>query len=434
MSRALVQAEESMLSGVRANSDWSLKTVLRGRPIESWALGLAFCAVPISIVVCESFLFLALAARIIRCVRGQARIWFPRAFFFWLAWAGLEILSWAISPERRAGWSEIRHLLLIAAVFFVLPALSRDSDRLFVWRGIFLTSTLGSLFLLGDFASRVFSYRSILGTGDDMSLFLRSGGLLNNWMVFGTVEILVVAGFLSFWSLYADERRRWWPVAIIQGLAILFSLTRMVWITCFILLGVELVRRRSIWFWILPFVPLGFYLIAPIPIRVRVNESLRPDFYSNAERVQMWRVGWKMIKESPLTGVGPGRVEALYRSYLKAGEPVPAYHGHLHNNAIQLAAEFGVPVALAAVVTFVVLFLDLVKASRAAISKEAKFACRAGLLGLFGFVLSGFFDYTYGHSLGLILLGFVVLSPLLFGSESASTASYKLGEQVANGS
>src|SRR5579859_4726260 len=427
MGRAFIQAEESLLSEVRVNSDWSLKSVLRERPIECWSLGLAFCAVPISIVVCESFLFLALAARIIRCVRGEARVWFPRIYFFWLAWAGLEILSWTMSPEHRSGWSEIRHLLLIAALFFVLPALSNDADRQFVWRGIFLTSSLGSIFLLGDFAARFFTYRSILGTGDDASLFLRTGGLLNNWMVFGTVEILVVAGFLSFWSLYPEERRRWWPVALINGLATLFSLTRMAWITCFLLLVVDLAWRRSKWLWILPLVPPGLYVIAPSPVRLRVSESFRPDFYSNAERLQMLRVGWKMIKERPLTGVGPGRVEALYRSYLAPGEPVPAYHGHLHNNIIQLAAEFGIPVALAAMLTLGVLFLDLAMAYRAAISREARFVCRTGLLGLLGFVMSGFFDYTYGHSLGLILLGFVVLSPLVPGSLPATTADNKLG-------
>ncbi|HLY59157.1 MAG TPA: O-antigen ligase family protein [Terriglobia bacterium] len=424
MSRVLVQVDGTPYSKVQTHSDGTLEAFLQYRPNECWALGLAFCAVPISIVVSEIFLVLAIAARIVSCVRGQTRIWFPRVCYFWLAWAGLEILSWVISPEHRAGWSEIRHLLLIAAVFFVMPAINKDTDRQFVWRGVFLTSTLGALFLLADFASRIFSYWSSLGTGDEASLFLRSGGLLNNWMVFGTVEILVMAGFLVFWSLYPEERRRWWPVAVIHGLAILFSLTRMTWITCFLLLAVELVRRRSKWLWVLPFVPLGLYVAAPSPVRLRVLESLRPDFYSNAERLQMLRVGWRMIKERPLTGVGPGRVESLYRNYLKAGEPVPAYHGHLHNNAIQLAAEFGIPVALAAMLTLGVLFLDLVKASRAATSREAQFVCRAGLLGLIGFVMSGFFDYTYGHSLGLILLGFVVISPLLPESESALMANH----------
>src|SRR5437667_3178754 len=129
MSRVLVQAEETLLSEGRANPDWSWIGVLRGRPIESRALGLAICAVPISIVVCESFLFLALAARIVRIVRGQGRVWFPRVFFFWLAWAGLEVLSWAISPERRSGSSEIRHLMLIATVFILMPTFRKETDR-----------------------------------------------------------------------------------------------------------------------------------------------------------------------------------------------------------------------------------------------------------------------------------------------------------------
>ncbi len=127
----------------------------------------------------------------------------------------------------------------------------------------------------------------------------------------------------------------------------------------------------------------------------------------------MARVGWKMIMDRPLTGIGPGRVEALYLNYLKPGEPVPAYHGHLHNNLIQLTAEFGIPVGLAALGTLTALFHDLAKAKKTAISREAQFTCRAGLLGLIGFSLSGLFDYTLGHSLGLILLGLVVLAPLL---------------------
>src|SRR5678816_1203216 len=93
--------------------------------------------------------------------------------------------------------------------------------------------------------------------------YLRSGGLLHHWMIYGTVEILVVAGFLSFWSIYGEERRRWWPVAAVNGLAIVLSLTRMAWISCLLLLGIQLVWLRSKWIWALPFVPLTLYLISP---------------------------------------------------------------------------------------------------------------------------------------------------------------------------
>jgi hypothetical protein len=391
-------------------------TRIRERPIDSAALTLALAMVPISIAVSESFLALAVVARVVGCVRHREHTRAPRVFWFWAAWAGLEVLSWLLSPELRRGWSEIRHLLLIGALIFVLPALKDVPSRLTAWRGIFLSSAVGSLFLLGDFAARLIYYRREIGTGDDVSLYLRTGGLLNNWMVFGTVEILVVAGLLSFWFAFPEERRRWWPVAALNAFAVLLSLTRTVWVSCLLLVGLELFWKRSRWLWLLPLLPIGIYGVAPHVIRSRVLVSMRPDYYSNAERLQMFRVGWQMIREKPITGVGPGRVDKLYRNYLSSRDPVPAYHGHLHNNLFQLTAQFGIPVALTAILFTMVLCRDLWKALKAAATRESQFFCHTALLALTGFLVAGCFDYTYGHSLALILLAFSVIPALIPGS------------------
>ncbi len=413
MSTLLASVRSPVTGEASGETDARWRVVLRDRQIDRVALALGLCAVPLSIAVAESLLGLAVLGHVVRMARRQASLNLPRVFWFWLAWAGLEVLSWCLSPEMRAGWSEMRHLVLVAALFFVLPALHRASYRAAVWRGIFLSATLSSAFLVGDFVSRLAYYRREISVSADTSLYLRSGGLLNHWMVYGTVEILVVAGLLSFWFLYPEERRRWWPVAAINALAIVLSLTRTVWICCLLLLGMELAWRRSRLFWALPLLPLAFYGLAPGAVRSQIKESMSPDFYSNSERVQMWRVGWRMIKEKPLTGIGPGRVGKLYRSYLTAGEPVPAYHGHLHNNLVQLAAQFGLPVAIAALLFVGVLFRDLWRALRKATSREEQFSCRTSILGLTGFIAAGMFDYTYGHSLGLILVSFAVLAPLL---------------------
>lgn len=386
--------------------------VASARP-DSAMLMLGLWAALVSIAVSEFFLTIALLVRIFRLARSQDRLVLPRVFRFWGLWTGLEFLVWRLSPEPSLGWGEIRHLLLLAALFLVVPAVNKGADRLIVWQGIFLAASLSSLVLIGDFVSRLFYYRRELAAGGDVGLYLRSGGLLNHWMVYGTVEILVVAGLLSFWSLYPEERRHWWPVLVINGAAVIVSLTRMAWITCLVMLGVELIWRRSKWIWALPLLPAILFLMAPRPIRERVTQSIRPSYYSNLERIEMLRVGWQMIKEHPLTGVGPGRVDKLYMSYLSPRDPVPAYHGHLHNNAVELAAEFGIPVVVSAFLFVIILFHDLLSALRAAPNKEEEFAARTGLLALIGYLVAGLFEYTYGHSLGLILLGFAVLPPLL---------------------
>jgi O-antigen ligase len=240
-------------------------------------------------------------------------------------------------------------------------------------------------------------------------------------MIYGTVEILVFAGLLELWHYFPEKH--WWlrPVLIVNAVAMLVSLTRMVWICAALLVALHLAWRRSRWIWAVPAFLCGLFFVAPAAVRSRVSVSMEPDYYSNAERLQMLRVGWKMIREHPFTGVGPGRVEGLYASYLSASEPLPSYHGHLHNNAVELAAEFGIPVTAIALLFLVMLTRDLLGRYRLAEDREQRFVCRTSLLGLAGFLATGLFDYTYGHSLGLILLAFVLLSPLAKPARFAQT-------------
>jgi O-antigen ligase len=134
----------------------------------------------------------------------------------------------------------------------------------------------------------------------------------------------------------------------------------------------------------------------------------------------MLRVGWQMVRAHPLAGVGPGRVEKLYESYLSPGDPVPAYHGHLHNNVVQIVAQFGIPATLVLLVFGGLVFHDLVKARRAAATRDARFISQTALLAFMGFIFAGLFEYTYGHSLALMLLSFAVLPALLPSSGDES--------------
>jgi O-antigen ligase len=390
-----------------------LEEDLKDIRLGSWLLILSLSAVPVSIAVSQFLLFIAFLLQILNLVRGQARFHWPRCLWLWLAWVGFQFVVWALSPEPAMGSSEIRHTLLLGVLFITLPSLDRVTERRMAWRGIFLTATLSSLVLIGQFVWRFFYYRREIAAGGEISFYLRSGGLLHHWMVYGTVEILVIAGFLSFWSINSKERRRWWPVAAVNGLAIVLSLTRMAWVTSILLLGIQLVWMRSKWIWALPFMPLILYLISPGAVRVRVANSMDLNYYSNSERLQMLRVGWQMVRAHPLAGVGPGRVEKLYESYLSPGDPVPAYHGHLHNNVVQIVAQFGIPATLVLLVFGGLVFHDLLKARRAAATRDARFISQTALLAFMGFIFAGLFEYTYGHSLALMLLSFAVLPALL---------------------
>ena len=412
-------AYRNQAAGYQKYADWH--AILRSRSVDVWLLGLALCAVPVSIAVAEILLVGSLLFRLIAAGKLRAGIYFPRVFWFWGVWAALELVVWIGSRGIRQGEGEIRHLLLIAGLFVALTALNSFEDHVAIWRGVILTATVSSLVLIGHFFRQLLFYRGEL----DPVVYLRGGGLLHHWMIYGTVEILVFAGLLELCHFYPEEHKWLLPVLVVHVIAIVLSLTRMLWLCCLLILLLHLVSIRSRWVWAIPALPAVFLLLAPAAVQSRVTESVDPAYYSNAERLQMIRVGWKMVREKPITGVGPGRVDELYTKYLSPADPVPAYHGHLHNNVVQLAAEFGLPVAGAALIFVWVLFRDFRRRCRLAIDRYQQFVCRTSLFGLAGFLASGMFDYTYGHSLGLILLGFVVLPPLV-GTKKVTRSAVRL--------
>lgn len=374
------------------------------------------CAVPLSIAVSEFLLVVVLALRISRMIRDGAPLDLPRICWLWLGWATLEVLSWLHSTSMRAGIGEMRHLLLVATVFLILPVFNRPGSGVAVWRGLFLTSSVGAIAVVVCTIARTIHYRRQILQGGDAAFYVRNGGFLHHWMVYATVEILIFGALLEFRVLYPDEQRPATLALAPHCLAILFSLTRTLWLSCFLIAAIHLLIRRSKWIWALAALPVGVFML-PGPVHSRIVDSSNREYYSNAERVQMWRVGLKMIYQHPVFGVGPGRVEELYTSYLEKGELIPAYRGHLHDNALQLAAQFGLPVLGAAVLWLAFLLRDLMRTWRTAQTREYRFLLRSSFLGIAGYLIAGMTEYTYGHSLGLILFCFVAISPLILSTQ-----------------
>jgi O-antigen ligase len=73
----------------------------------------------------------------------------------------------------------------------------------------------------------------------------------------------------------------------------------------------------------------------------RINPQYVMAGDNTVQRLDMWRGGWEMVKARPLTGVGDRGLEEISPDYYTSfdGE----YHGHLHNNIVQMAVIWGLP-------------------------------------------------------------------------------------------
>jgi O-antigen ligase len=124
----------------------------------------------------------------------------------------------------------------------------------------------------------------------------------------------------------------------------------------------------------------------------------------------MMKSGLRIIRDDPLTGVGPDMVIQVYPQY-RDKSAVNQLNPHLHNVPLQIAAERGLP-ALGIWIWFVVtLFMDFLRRRRGATASLAN----AGLACIVAMLTAGLFEYNFGDSEFLML--FLVLITLPYAAE-----------------
>jgi putative inorganic carbon (HCO3(-)) transporter len=132
----------------------------------------------------------------------------------------------------------------------------------------------------------------------------------------------------------------------------------------------------------------------------------------------MMRTGAAIIKDQPLTGIGPDMVSRMYVEYrdtLAVNETNP----HLHNVPLQIAAERGLP-ALAIWLWFIVVLIrDLARKTRSSSMRSLPTAALAGVVAM---LAAGMFEYNFGDSEFLMLFLLLVTLPYAADRIPATTA------------
>src|SRR5437879_1870146 len=175
---------------------------------------------------------------------------------------------------------------------------------------------------------------------------------------------------------------------------------------------------------ILPIVAAVFIVMAPGQIAKRYASMFNMNDPTVVDRVTMLHIGQRMIRAHPLAGVGPNMVQRRYVEYrgsdaLAGPDGVVHVNPHLHNNALQIAAERGLP-ALALWLWFIVAVgRDL---GRRFASGSQRFLAAAALATLVALLTAGLFAHN------IVALGGRVS---LVGIVGADAAAVRLSELLA---
>jgi len=159
---------------------------------------------------------------------------------------------------------------------------------------------------------------------------------------------------------------------------------------------------------------LLFFVLIPKVMSVDVQTIIDRDIMRDNPRIELWSAAGKMIQAQPLLGAGPMHFAA-------EGNFIAT---HPHNSLLQIAAEWGIPVALAVIALFVWGIFAWSKAINSTpYSNEDKSLCAALLASLLTAGVHSLFSGIIVMPLSQVMM--VLVTGWMLGITSRRTVSAK---------
>ena len=365
---------------------------------------LAFAAaLQVSIAAADILLTITALLWLILIVRNRERVEVPRMFWPLLAYAGATIVASIFSLDPVVSLIRCKQLVLL----LIVPL----AYRLVAGRRTLLTVDV--IVSVGALSATFGIVQYLILNYDNLGR--RPQGTLGLYMTYSGLLMLVTCAAVS--RIMFARGNRTWSALVLPALvlALAFTFTRSAWVGASVGIGVLFLLRDFRLIALLP-VAFGLFLaIAPAPLTARLYSTFSLTDPSNIDRLAMTKSGIRIIKDNPLTGVGPEMVIQVYPHYREktaVNERAP----HLHNVPLQIAAERGLP-ALGIWLWFIVtLIIDFVRRRKL----EFPSLANAGLAVIAAMLAAGLFEYNFGDSEFLML--FLLLVTLPYAAERTAAA------------
>jgi O-antigen ligase len=357
-------------------------------------------ALQFSIAAAQIFLGVALICWIALLVARKERFEAPAFFWPLAAYGAATLVSAALSSDPRTSLVDCKQLVL----FLLVPLVFRFA------RGT-RPHTLITVVVTCAAISAVFGIVQY-GILHYDNLGQRVQGTLGHWMTYSGL-LMIVIGIAIARVVFGNADRTWAALvlpALAVAVAVTFTRSAAVGACAAVALLFALKDFRL--FAILPVLLAVFIAVAPGQIAKRYASMFNMNDPTVRDRYTMLRIGERMIRTHPLTGVGPNMVQRLYVDYkgsdsLVGPDGVTHINPHLHNDFLQIAAERGLP-ALAIWLWFLVaLIADLWKRFT---SGQRELAATA-LATIAALLTAGLFEYNFGDSEMLMLFLTIVSLP-----------------------
>jgi len=387
----------SMHANTWSNGWTETMPALPAAPLERAAclalLGFA-AALQVSIAAADILLAIATVLWLVVVVRNHERVEVPKMFWPLAAYAVATLVASVFSVDPRVSLVDSKQLVLLVIVPLAYRLL-RGRRALLATDVIITVGALSAAF--GIIQYLILSYDS---------LDRRPQGTLGLYMTYSGLLMLVACAAVS--RVMFGKHHRAWAALVLPALlfALTFTFTRSAWVGASVGIGILFLLRDFRLMGLLPIVFGAFLVLAPPALTARLYSAFSLTDPSNADRVAMMKSGWRIIKDDPLTGVGPDMIIQVYPHYREKGA-VNQRNPHLHNVPLQIAAERGIPALLVWLWFIITLVRDFLRRRTSAYPSLSN----AGLAVIGAMLAAGLFEYNFGDSEFLMLFLVLVTLP-----------------------
>lgn len=356
---------------------------------------LAFAAaLQVSIAAADILLTIATVLWLGMLVRNHERVAFPKMFWPLAAYGVATLVASVFSVDVHVSLVDSKQLVLLV----IVPL----TYRLFRGRRALLATDV--IISVGAVSAAWGIIQYLILNYDNLGR--RPQGTLGLYMTYSGLLMLVACAAVA--RVMFAKHHRAWAAAVLPALllALAFTFTRSAWVGACVGLGILFLLRDFRLVGLLPIVFGAFLILAPANLTARLYSTFSLTDPSNVDRVAMMKSGWRIIKDDPLTGVGPDMIIQVYPHY-RDKSAVNQRNPHLHNVPLQIAAERGIP----ALIVWLWFIGTLVRDFWRRRTSDQPSLSNAALAAIGAMLAAGLFEYNFGDSEFLMLFLVLVTLP-----------------------
>ncbi|MEE8268966.1 MAG: O-antigen ligase family protein [Nitrospinaceae bacterium] len=247
-------------------------------------------------------------------------------------------------------------------------------------------------------------------------------GSLSNIMTY-TVIIMLITSFVLARILFDPRASKKFLIGalVFLGGPMALTLLRQSWLGLFMAAIFLLFIKKRVLV-LVPILLVGLILMfGPHTIAERLKSIVDLKQASNNERIMLWKAGWEVFKDYPLTGCGFKCLDVVADQYPE--HPILQKYPHLHSN-MQIAVETGAIGLCAWISIWIVYFVQLTRRSRQ-IPPDAneRWVIFGSAAAVIAFLVAGMFENNFYDSEIIILMYFIMALPFVDSNNAKSAPS-----------